>query len=60
MKAYNKRHMKVYETNGYKYKPTPTIIMKGHWLEQFGFGVGEKISISCEEGKLTIMKDINQ
>ena len=26
------RHLKVYETSGYKYKPTPTIMLKGEWL----------------------------
>lgn len=56
MKIKDRRPMKVYETSGYHYKPTPTIIMKGQWLEQFGFTVGEKIDVKCEEGKLTITK----
>lgn len=56
MKAKSYRPMKVYETSGYHYKPTPTIVLKGQWLEQFGFGAGEKISVHCEEGKLTVTK----
>ncbi len=59
MKAKSNRPMKVYETSGYQYKPTPTIILKGQWLEQFGFGAGEKISVLCEEGKLTVTKIAN-
>ena len=56
MKVKNNRPMKVYETSGYHYKPTQTIIMKGQWLEQFGFGAGEKIDVQCENGKFTITK----
>ena len=56
MKVKRNRPMKVYETSGYQYKPTPTIIMKGQWLEQFGFGTGEKINVLCEEGKLTVTR----
>ncbi len=56
MKVKTSRPMKVYETSGYHYKPTPTIIMKGQWLEQFGFAVGDKIEVCCEDGKLTITK----
>lgn len=54
------RPMKVHETSGYHYKPTPTIIMKGQWLEQFGFSAGEKIEVLCEDGKLTITKAVNE
>lgn len=28
------REMKVYEQSGYNYKPTPTIVLKGKWLEE--------------------------
>lgn len=59
MKAKSYRPMKVYETSGYHYKPTPTIVLKGQWLEQFGFGAGEKIGVHCEEGKLTITRITN-
>ena len=59
MKVKNSRPVKVYETSGYRCKPTPTIIMKGQWLEQFGFGAGEKITVQCEEGKLTVTRIAN-
>ena len=60
MKIKSNRPLKVYETSGYHYKPTPTIIMKGQWLEEFGFKVGEKIEVQCEEGKLIVTKAVNE
>ena len=49
------RYLKVYETSGYKYKPTPTIILKGEWLRSWGFGAGAELNVVCEgDGKLTI------
>ena len=35
----------------------PTIILKGKWLEELGFDIGEKIDISCKKGRLTISVD---
>ena len=52
-----KRTMKVYEQSGHRYKPTPTIILKGQWLKAAGFEIGDPISVSCEEGKLVIAAD---
>ncbi len=49
------RKIKVYEQSGYKYKPTPTITLKGQWLEELGFGVGTLLTVRCEEGKLVIV-----
>lgn len=51
------RKMKVYELSGYKYKPTPTIVLKGQWLKELGFGIGDYISVSCENGRLVITPD---
>ncbi len=50
------RKMKVYGTSGYKYKTTPTIILKGQWLEESGFEVGQEIEVKCEKDKLTISR----
>lgn len=36
------------------YKPTPTIMLKGQWLEEFGFKAGGKVNVHCEGGKITI------
>ncbi len=49
------RKIKVYEQSGYKYKPTPTITLKGQWLEALGFGAGTLLTVQCEEGKLVIV-----
>lgn len=56
MASKKNRKMKVYGTNGYKYKNTPTIILKGIWLEKSGFEIGEEIEVKCEKGRLIIVK----
>ena len=48
------RKMKVYNVSGYNYKDTPTIILKGDWLKETGFGIGSLIQVECENGKLII------
>lgn len=48
------RNMKVCEQSGYKYKATPTIILKGQWLKDAGFDIGDSIIVTCEDGKLII------
>jgi len=50
------RQMKVYAQSGYQYKPTPTITLKGKWLEEWGFKIDTPVIVQCEEGKLTIIK----
>jgi len=50
------REMKVYEQSGYNYQNTPTIVLKGKWLEELGFTMGEKVLVKCEGGRLTITK----
>ena len=57
MGAYKKeRKMKVYSQSGYKYKDTPTIILKGDWLRDCGFEPGTQIIVECNGGKLVITK----
>lgn len=51
------RNMKVYEISGYRYKPTPTIILKGQWLQKLGFNIGDPVLVKCEDGKLIITPD---
>lgn len=53
----NVRSMKIQEQSGYRYKPTPTIILKGQWLKELGFEIGEYVSVSCEDGRLIITPD---
>ena len=50
------RNMKVYEQSGYHNKSTPTIILKGHWLNELGFDYGTPICVECSSGKLVITK----
>ncbi len=37
----NMRTVKIYGMSGYKYQATPTIMLKGKWLEELGFEIGE-------------------
>ena len=48
------RNMKVCEQSGYKYKATPAIVLKGQWLKDAGFDIGDSITVTCEDGKLII------
>lgn len=50
------RDLKVYEQSGYNYQNTPTIVLKGKWLQELGFTMGDKLSVKCEDGRLTITK----
>lgn len=53
------RRLKVYESSGYKYKPTPLIILKGEWLKSCGFEIGQELEVECgSEGGLLIRKVI--
>lgn len=54
MKSKKARHMKVYAQSGYKYKTTPTIMLKGEWLKEAGFEIGDSITVTCKDGKLII------
>lgn len=57
MKNQKIRSMKVHEQSGYNYKATPTIILKGQWLKEMGFKIGDYINVSCEEGKSSASGD---
>lgn len=52
-----KRSIKVYGQSGYKYQETPTIMLKGMWLKELGFDIGDYISVTCEDGRLVITQD---
>ena len=55
-----KRSIKVYGHSGYKYRETPTIMLKGMWLKEVGFDVGDYISVTCEDGKIVIAQDVER
>ena len=48
------RKLKVCEQSGYRYKPTPSLMLKGAWLEEWGFTTNMPVFVQCEEGRLTI------
>ena len=50
------REIKVCEQSGYHYKPTPTIILQGNWLQELGFEIDTPITVKCEDGRLIITK----
>ena len=52
-----RRSVKVYGQSGYKYRETPTIMLKGLWLKEAGFDIGDYISVTCEDGKIIITQD---
>ena len=54
------RSMKVHEQSGYNYQATPTIVLKGKWLEEVGFGIRRCVQVQCEDGKLIITLDENR
>ncbi len=56
MKFKEYRNMKVYEQSGYRYKSTPTIMLKGQGLRDLGFDEGTPITVRCEDGRLTITR----
>ena len=50
----NERDLKVYGMSGHNYKNVPTIMLKGKWLQEFGFGIGDKYHVECKPGQLVI------
>ncbi len=47
------RNLKVIAQSGYKYRETPTITLKGQWLKDLGFEIGDYVSVSCENGTVS-------
>ena len=52
-----KRSVMAYGQSGYKYRETPTIMLKGLWLKEAGFDIGDYISVTCEDGKIIITQE---
>lgn len=51
------RNYKVCRQSGYQYKSTPAILIRGQWLKELGFDIGDYVSVSCEDGRLVITPD---
>lgn len=56
----NARNMKVCGSSGYKYKTVPAIMLKGLWLNEWGFGIDDEVVVKCENGKLVIEKVLDE
>lgn len=54
MRDKKKHNLKVYGQSGYKYKETPTIILKGQWLNEAGFEIGKRVTLECDRGTIVI------
>lgn len=48
---------KMIEQGGYRYQATPTVMLKGKWLSEFGFDIGTHVKVECEDGRLIITKE---
>lgn len=51
------RKLKIYKQSSTNYRSVPTIILKGTWLQNFGFDYGKRIIVYCEKNKITIKLD---
>jgi antitoxin component of MazEF toxin-antitoxin module len=54
------RSVKVYRQCGSNYETVPAIVLKGKWLTELGFDIGDYISVKCEGGKLVITPDADR
>ena len=54
------RKLKIYEQSmgGGNYTSVPTILLKGKWLEEVRFKMGEYVAVKVEGDKITLTKDI--
>lgn len=50
------RELKVYGQSGYKYQDTPTIVLKGKWLENAGFKIGDQLMVTIDANDIRITK----
>ncbi len=51
------RKLTVCNGRGNYKKAPPQILLQGRWLEQAGFSAGDKITVKCQQGQLTITKN---
>lgn len=52
------RKLKIYSQSmgGGNYTQVSTILLKGKWLEEAGFNVGDYVEVVCEGDKITLSK----
>lgn len=50
------RKMTVYKGRGAFKEAPPQILLQGRWLEQAGFNAGDKITVDCRQGSLSLQR----
>ena len=50
------RKLKVYNQSRNGYSNIPTILLKGHWLKEFGVNSNDYVKIICENNQIVIKK----
>ena len=51
------RKLKVHaQSMGSNYIQVSTIILKGQWLKQAGFGIGDYVEVECNGDRITLSK----
>ncbi|KUO71302.1 MAG: hypothetical protein APF81_01710 [Desulfosporosinus sp. BRH_c37] len=48
------RILKVYEASGCQSLQVPCILLRGQWLKQLGFSIGDRITVTMNSGQLII------
>ena len=51
-----KRKLKVYGNQNRDFTGDPFILLKGKWLKELGFSIGNYIEIDCEKNEIIIKK----
>lgn len=50
----SRRYTVVYVRDHIKHRPSPSIILKGHWMGELGFETGRKGEVISEQGEFII------
>lgn len=53
------KNLKVYQGSGRNYVSIPQIILQGKWLSGLGFSIGDQITVTCNENKITIVRSVD-
>lgn len=48
-----KREVRIYNGRGNNYGK-PLLMLQGNWLQEMGFSVGDRVTITCQNNKLVI------
>lgn len=56
MEQLKERNLKVYNQSRNGYSNIPTILLKGHWLKEFGFNMGDQVILICNNDEIIIRK----